>query len=455
MLLTRRSFLAATAAAAAAPGAQALTTAPARLHARPAEVRLAPGDHPATRLWTYDGTAPGPEIRVRRGEMLARRLVNGLDQPTTVHWHGIRLPNAMDGVPDLTQAPVAPGDEFDYAFRAPDAGTYWYHPHVRSWEQVARGLYGALIVEEDTPPAVDRELVLVLDDWRLDAGAQLDDSFGAMHDWSHAGRLGNFVTVNGDPALSLPAARHERLRLRLINVANARIFTIALQGLEGAVVALDGQPLAAPAPTEPLVLAPAQRADLIVDVTAAEGAEAFLVSIERDGGYALVTLPVRGQTRAAPPGSVPALPPNDLPALAEPAREARLVMAGGAMGRLASARVDGVETPIREMVGKGLAWAFNGSAGHSADPLVAAKLGETVAIDMVNDTRWPHAMHLHGHHFRALRADGPGPLRDTLLMQPGEAARIAFVADNPGKWMLHCHMLEHAAAGMTTWIAVE
>ena len=119
------------------------------------------------------------------------------------------------------------------------------------------------------------------------------------------------------------------------------------------------------------------------------------------------------------------------------------------------ASIKGVETDIRDLVRQGRAWAFNGDADPTPDPLVQARLGQTVRIKMVNDTRWPHAMHLHGHHFRKISASGPpGPLRDTLLMAPQETAEIAFVADNPGAWLLHCHMLEHAAAGMSTWIEV-
>ncbi|UCE31774.1 MAG: multicopper oxidase domain-containing protein, partial [Burkholderiales bacterium] len=136
---------------------------------------------------------------------------------------------------------------------------------------------------------------------------------------------------------------------------------------------------------------------------------------------------------------------------------ARLLMTGGAMGSLRSALLGGRELGIRELVSAGRVWAFNGVAGDLDRPLLSARKGQTVRIDLVNDTRWPHAMHLHGHHFLALRDDRPeraGDWRDTELMAPGERLSIAFVADNPGKWLLHCHMLEHQAAGMRTWVEV-
>ena len=157
---------------------------------------------------------PGPVIRVRQGERVRRRFVNELPQASTVHWHGIRIENAMDGVPELTQAAVPPGGSFLYDFVAPDAGTYWYHSHNLTWEQLARGLYGALIVEEaDGGPEVDRDELLLIDDWRLTPEAQIDQRFGAMGDRSHglSGRLGNWVTINGVSDWRREVRRHERL----------------------------------------------------------------------------------------------------------------------------------------------------------------------------------------------------------------------------------------------------
>ena len=427
------------------------------LHARPGTTRLAPADYPETPIWGYDGQVPGPTIRVRQGERVVRRFVNGLPEPSAVHWHGIRIENSMDGVPELTQPAVQPGAEFLYDFAPPDAGTYWYHSHHRTFEQMARGLYGVLVVEEPEPPEVDREEVLVLDDWRLAEDASIHDSFGSLHDWAHAGRIGNWITVNGEGAWSRETARHERLRLRLVNAANARIFSLVLKHLDGWVVALDGQPLPAPQAAGPLVLAPGQRADLIVDATAGEGEEGLLVFRGREQDFTLAAFPIRGQAREARLPAPQPLPPNPVPALGDlsQARRETLRMDGGAMGRMRQAMLGGRMVGVRELAGQGKVWAFNGLAEMPDAPLLTASRGETVRLAMANDSAWPHAMHLHGHHFRAIASDGAaGPLRDTLLLDRDETAEIAFVADNPGDWLLHCHMPGHSISGMKTWFRV-
>lgn len=428
------------------------------LRAAPGTWQLAPAGQAATPVWSYGESIPGPTLRLRQGERVRCRLENRLpEQATTIHWHGIRLINGMDGVPGLTQAAVPPGEVFDYDFVAPDAGTYWYHAHERSWEQVARGLHGVLVVEEPEPPDVDEDIAIAIDDWRLSTDATLRDDFGAMHDRAHAGRVGNWVTANGAAALTVPARRNTRLRLRLVNTANGRIFSLSTQGLDGWIVALDGQPLDKPAPFERVVLGPAQRADLIVDVTGDPSSEAFLVSHERDGGYALVTFSIGEGARARRADPPRRMTPNPVPVPTDlaGARRSTLEMTGGAMGRMASARFEGKDREIRELVRHGMAWAMNGTAGMTPEPLLDLSRGETTVIRLVNDTAWPHAMHLHGHHFSVLGENGePGPLRDTVLVDRGETREIAFVADNPGKWLIHCHMLEHAAAGMTTWIRV-
>lgn len=456
----RRTFLkgaAATGAAGLLPGLPAYASAP-RLTARPGKVQLAPAKYAPTDIWGYEGSVPGPVLRVKQGERITRTFVNQLPQPSTIHWHGIRIDNSMDGVPELTQAAVEPGAEFLYDFTVPDAGTYWYHPHNRTWEQLARGLYGALIVEEADPPAVDRDEVLLIDDWRLAEDASLAGNFGAMHDMSHAGRLGNWLTVNGDGDPRMTVRHNERLRLRLVNTANARVMTIELRKLEGWVIALDGQPVDTPYRPEQIVLGPAQRADLIVDVTAAPGEEAFLASAEGDSGYAIMTFPVEGTTREDKLGEPAPLPANPLPPLGDLSgiEPVTLSMEGGAMGRMQGAMMGGRMMGMRDLVQAGKVWAFNGMADMPDKPFIDARAGQTVRVSMINETAWPHAMHLHGHHFRQVMADGStGPLRDTLLVQRGETADIAFVADNPGDWMFHCHMVEHSATGMMTWMRVS
>ncbi|WP_171239464.1 multicopper oxidase family protein [Ruegeria sp. HKCCA5491] len=455
MTLNRRQFMQTTAAAVVLPSF-GWASYPA-LVAQEAVQQIAPEGFSKTRVWTYGGRVPGSEIRVSQGARVQRRLSNTLPQPTTVHWHGIRIDNAMDGVPGLTQDVVQPGSSFDYDFKVPDAGTYWYHAHNRSMEQVARGLYGPLIVEEAVAPDVDRDLTLMLDDWRLDPEtAQIMDDFGNGHDLSHAGRLGNLVSVNGrfDPAYSVDGG--ERLRLRLINASNARIFDLGLDGLTGWIVALDGMPLEGPLEvSDRFPLAPAQRVDLIVDVRAEPFGTANLVSFERDGSYGLVRFGVSGPSKPARAGITP-LVPNQMPeVLVEDTPLHRMEMQGGAMRWLDTARIGETELSGQELAQLGRFWALNGNAERPAEPFLDVQKGTTHRIEFVNETAFPHAMHLHGHHFRLILQDGTlGPWRDTVLVERGQTRQIALVADNPGDWLLHCHMLGHAASGMMSWFRV-
>ncbi|MDH5578097.1 MAG: multicopper oxidase domain-containing protein, partial [Betaproteobacteria bacterium] len=236
------------------------------------DVQLVPDKYPATGVWAYNGTVPGPVLRARQGDRLRVHVENALEEATTVHWHGIRLPNAMDGVPYITQRPIEPGASYTYEFALPDAGTFFYHPHQRSYEQVGRGLAGALIVAERAPPEVDRDVLWVLADYRLNADASIRDGFGSFMDVSHAGRIGNTVTLNGGMPETFRVRAGERIRLRLINAAPARVFALEFRGHRPWVIALDGQPVE---PHQPeggaVVLGPAMRADLILDMVAAPG----------------------------------------------------------------------------------------------------------------------------------------------------------------------------------------
>ena len=228
MLLTRRGLFA---CAIVLPTAARAQGAPAKpdewriLEARKSSLRLLPEPAPVTEVWGYDGQVPGPVLRLRKGEELRLRLVNRLDQPTALHVQGLRGPNSMDGVPGLTQAPVQPGGSFDYRFTPPDAGTFWYRPSAAPFvaEQKGRGLYGLLIVDEANPPEVDREVLLVLDDWSLDpTGVPLP--FLQPAEVAGEGRIGSLVSVNSKAPpdnISLPPG--SRVRLRVLNACNARL----------------------------------------------------------------------------------------------------------------------------------------------------------------------------------------------------------------------------------------
>ncbi len=434
------------------------------LTAREGTAQLADEGGPRTRIWGYNGLVPGPMIRVKQNDWVRARLTNRLTVATTIHWHGIRIDNAMDGVSGLTQDAVKPGQSFDYAFQVPDAGTFWYHAHTRSWEQVARGLYGVLIVDEAEPVAVDNDYVLVIDDWRLGQDAQIHEaSLGSLHDWSHAGRLGQWLTVNGKPHEKFSVEDGQRLRLRVVNTANARVFTLSFGALKPHVIAFDGQPVTPRPLGKFLTIAPAQRADLIIDMAADPGESAAVDVITRREVIQVAEF-VYGHTRdanaklSAPLISrLPANPLSTALDLTDPVRTG-LLMEGGAMSGMKSAILKGERRSIQELIKQGAVWAFNETVGMTDTPLVSARRGQTVVIDLRNQNRWPHAMHLHGHHFKVIEREGSAvdddAWRDTELVQPGESVSIAFVADNPGKWLLHCHMLEHRAGGMTTWLEI-
>lgn len=414
--------------------ARGFAAAPATLTAGPVEAAILGEGEGLTRMLGFNGTTPGPELRARQGETLSLTFQNRMGGGSAVHWHGIRIDNAMDGVPDLTQPMVEDGADFAYSFRLPDAGTYWYHSHARSWEQVEQGLYGPLIVEETTPPAVDHDVTVMIDDWRLQEDGTLVGGFGNMHDMAHAGRLGNFARAI--PSVS-EVRRGDRLRLRLINAATARVFDLRVSGIRGMIVALDGMPLAAPQEAGDLTLAPAQRADLLVDVT---GPVVFDLMGPPEP-YELGRIETAGENTAPISAPIAALPAPDV-ARPKDQPDHALVMRlqGGAMG----GRHGGEDI-----------WALNDHSGMEGDPFGRFARGETARITLVNQTAFPHGMHLHGHHFHEVGADGTlGPLRDTTLVQPHETRDIVAVLDNPGKWLIHCHMLEHQAAGMKTWIEV-
>lgn len=471
MLFSRRGFLSLTASAAAAGlsprgGANAKeTTGPTRLVAKQGLAHLLEADQPKTQIWGYDGRVPGPTLRVRQGERIEVELANKLPQPTTIHWHGIRIDNAMDGVAGLTQAAVNSSETFRYSFVAPDAGTYWYHPHFRTWEQLARGLHGVLVVEEPSPPEVDQDVVLVIDDWRIAEDGQIDEaSFESLHDLSHAGRLGNILTLNGKFTEDFSVLSGQRLRLRLVNAATARVMSVRFDAHTPFVVALDGQPVERPfAPAGNSVhLAPAQRVDLILDCGGDPGQiNAINVNVGRETLQAgrLIYHPRRRQ-RANPISDFPILPVNPMPTHIEldKAVPVDLVMSGGARRPFPSAQYKGKEMALRELARQHKkVWAFNDIVGFPEAPISKFAMGKTAIIRMVNRTAWPHALHFHGHHVREIQHSTRDPLphwRDTVFMRPDETVTVAFVAHNPGRWMLHCHMLGHQRAGMSTWYEV-
>ena len=455
----RRRFLALTASVAATGLIPRNPEAAARGHPvaltpGPARLNIVGAPHPDTEVWGYNDTVPGPVLRARQGSHLKVTVRNKLAEPTTVHWHGLRVPNAMDGVPFVTQPPIAPGAAFTYDIPLEDAGTFWYHPHFNSSVQVGRGLAGALIVEEPAPPRVDRDLIWVLDDWRLDRKAAIVANFAQPHDLTHAGRIGNTATVNGRVRESISVRAGEQLRLRLVNVANARTFGLKFEGLKPKIIALDGHPVTPHAPAGGMVvLGAGQRADLILDMTGNPGSRTRVIDAYYGrAAYRLVDLAYNDEPplRAAPPDWPIALKPNPLtePKL-DGAAYHRVLLEGGAMSAMLARR-------FRENRNTRAFWFMNGAAmtemKTKAPPLLTLKRGTNHILDLVNDTVFEHPMHLHGHPNRVLsvgsKVEPHRPWRDTVLVPPRGRARVALHAENPGDWMFHCHVLEHQAAGM-------
>jgi FtsP/CotA-like multicopper oxidase with cupredoxin domain len=460
--MNRREFLSIAARSATLALAPGLAHSASIRTLRLTEARqpLVGAGNPDTAVWTYNGSVPGPELRFKQGERLKIEVENALGADTTVHWHGVRVPNAMDGVPRLTQEPIkANGGKFWYEFELRDAGTYWYHPHLGSPEQVGRGLYGPLIIDEAEPPAVDRDFVWMLGDWRLDREARIVADFGNFMDASHAGRIGNTVTVNGAIRETVELRAGERIRLRMINAANARIYGLEFRGHDPMLIALDGQPVVPHRPEGGrVVLGPSMRADVLLDATGEPGRSYSVVDdFYQRRAYRLLDLRyasggLRGGRAGAP---LPKLAANPLaePDLAKAQRH-RIEFGGGMMGNM----------PGMGMMGNRhrMAWTVNGAPmpddGHAHQPILKLDLGWSYLLELVNDTQWHHPIHLHGHVFRVLSRDGK-PTRhrewlDTVLLGPRSRAEVAFVADNPGSWMLHCHVLEHQASGMMAVVRV-
>ena len=414
------------------------------LVAEPTELALIDGK--PLKVWAYNGQVPGPTLRIKLGETLRVRFTNHLPQETTIHWHGQRLPNAMDGVPGLTQKAVQPGETFIYEFTPKDAGTFWFHPHVRASEQVERGLYGVLVVDEADPAPYSRDLVWVLDDWLLDETGQVFGEFNTRHDLAMDGRWGNAITINGRTNTVLRAQPGERIRMRLVNTSNGRVYRPDFGDLNAQIIAVDGMYLRSPLPARDFELAPGNRLDveLTFDHSSAAPFEIW------DRFYAqrpnkLATVEVAGEIVQTPafPSPAHAHVPAWTEALTTPIDHTFHLnaQAGGPFG--IQWTIDGV--------------AFMGH-DHAMPPAATLTRGKFAHLQFANDSPRIHPMHTHGMFFRLLARDGAAVdepfFRDTVLIHPHETVDVGLVPTDVGTWMLHCHILEHAEAGMMTTIAV-
>jgi FtsP/CotA-like multicopper oxidase with cupredoxin domain len=408
--------------------------------------------------WVYGQQLPGPPIRAVAGERIRVTLTNDLPQDTSVHWHGLAVPNAMDGVPGVTTPAVQPGGHFVYDFVLPDAGTHWFHPHTGL--QLDTGLYASFIVDDPAETGdYDQEWVLVLDDWTQGVGPDPEQIFeglvaagerdsGAMMGGmghGHMGMGGGDVTypmflINGRPANdpdSLLVQPGDRVRLRIINAGADTIFTVALGGHRMKITHSDGFPVR-PVVADAVQIGMGERYDVVVQVSEA-------------GVFPVVAEPVGkvGEARALLRSVGGPVPPPQRPEGLD------MYPVGAWMLQSATAVELPAATPevVHDLVLSGsmapYVWTFNGVTYDRSRPLTVES-GQAVRLRLSNMSMMSHPVHLHGHTFQIGPAGAGGARKDTLLLAPMARAEVDLVADNPGAWMLHCHNAYHAEAGMMT-----
>jgi FtsP/CotA-like multicopper oxidase with cupredoxin domain len=407
------------------------------LEARPADVEIAPGR--TVHAWTYNGQLPGPTIEARVGDTIVVRLTNRLEEPTTIHWHGVRLPAAMDGT-QVVQQLVAPGETFEYRFTVPDAGTFWYHSHHNETVQMERGLYGALVVRGADDVVVDRERVLVLDDMKL----KRNGDFARFGGWieQHMGREGDVRLVSGcvEPELEVAAGQIERWRV--INASSARYVLLSLGDRDFSLLGTGGGLVEAPRRVTQLLLPPGDR----VDIAVGPFIEGEILSLNSDPydrhtgkkkveRFATVRVSARKTSVAMIPDHLRTIEP--------------LASADATPTRV-------VTMSERLSLRRGTDFLINGEKHHDDAPVT---VGELQVWDVVNASHMDHPFHLHGFFFQVLAVNGEEPLfrswQDTVNVPPRGRVRIAWMPDNrPGYWMYHCHILEHHAGGMMANFAV-
>jgi FtsP/CotA-like multicopper oxidase with cupredoxin domain len=458
MQLSRRSFIGALGLAAVYPRmAVGETSADGFqiLRAQKYVAEILENTEVKTLLWRFSIEERTTVLRARQGSELKVRIINGLEREIWFHWFGVRGPS------DLMTLNIEPGEAnaVDCVFTPPDAGTFWFGPLTDASRQRDMGLYGLLIVEEQQaiPPFTD--VPLIIDDWKIAADGKIDGSFGDLQAAVGAGRLGNWFTVNGAylPRIKLPANRP--CRLRVLNAANSRAMGLQFKGADPLVVALDGQPIA---PRQGgilgLVLQPGQRIDLVLDAGGGDAVMALDISgdivevcyLEREGAagdaglednFALPMNPIAVNVDVAKARTIP------------------VVIAGGAKGGLKSATYKNEVLDLRGLLERGMAWAINGVAGPGGEVIGKFIKGESILLDIDNATQFDQPLHIHGHVWQVIEQGGAvqegQPWRDTTLVPAMKRQKLAFVADNPGIWVLQSLVAERADSGLIASFATE
>jgi len=409
------------------------------IEARIQDIEFRPGT--MTPAWTYNGVVPAPLIKAKVGDRLIVEFTNNLPEATTIHWHGLRIPNSMDGVPNVTQPPTLPGETFHYEFVFNDAGTFWYHPHINTASQVGRGMYGPIVVEDPNDPDLGPTRIVVLSDMGLrddgqfipfDSGGEIGTLFG---------REGNVLLVNGKLNPTLLAQPDSRQRWRVINAARSRYFELGFEGHEFLYVGGDNGFSAEPTTVTQPIIVPGQRSDLVVTFDGTPGAETHVEWIPTERGYGStfnrIPKPLFKVHFTAPPDAA-------LPAMPEIAREIEIIDTTGAL------EVE-LEFTVSQAGGRSV-MGINDMPYSEVVPLLA-QLGDTQIWRLVNRTDFAHPFHIHGYYFQVIDDNGepvlPLEWKDTVDVQVDHTVRIAIrFEDRPGTWMYHCHILDHAGAGM-------
>jgi FtsP/CotA-like multicopper oxidase with cupredoxin domain len=416
-------------------------------------------------LWTFSEDSWLPIVRLRLGDRLDVNFRNRLPRAgeySSIHWHGLRIANDQDGVPFLTQPPVQPGEDYRYSFVPPDTGTFFFHPHCNTREQLGRGLAGVLVVQGDAAEPYDADEVIALRDWRVDWGAGAFLPFFTPEGAGRAGTFGTIRSTNGsiNPEIVLPAAGD--CRLRLLNIDNTRVMQVGIEGAEAAIIAVDGIALT-PTPLRAWRLGPAMRADIVVRAPR-EGKTARLVDYFAPEPVPLARLVGHGPARREAPFDPAPLRAGRI-AVPDIANAERLTLDFSATATdeaIAEAQSEGFFLDAL-CASEGTFWAINKQVWPAGDhrlippPLAELNRGRSYVFELRNSTPHTHPIHIHGHCFKWLNSnkqDLPVHHADTILLQPKERAEVAFVADNPGDWMLHCHIIEHQESGMIGYVRV-
>ncbi len=415
------------------------------LTAKLADVQV---DGKTVRAWTYDGGIPGPLIKTRVGDRLIVHFKNELEQPTTVHWHGVRVPIEMDGVPDISQPEVKKGESFTYDFVVRDAGLYWYHPHVMSAAQVGFGLYGALLVEDAADGVgVEDQLTMVLSDIGFDAKGRLDPADSGGSAGMVFGREGDYVLVNGRRRPTLRARPGAPQRWRIVNAAKSRFFFLDLDGQPFTVIGADGGIQERPVTTDILLVTPGERVDVIVTPKGRAGMPLPLRAMLYNRGYGSV------EYRAVEEVLTIDFT-KDAAVTAKPVQISRALPMPSVEG---ATPVEFVLT-LPPMQNNTSEFRVNGVPFWKAKPYVA-KLGEKQLWIVKNDSDWDHPFHLHGFFFHVVDEKGvpvrPLALKDTVNVPMKSTVRLLVTFDErPGQWMFHCHILDHADGGLMGTVLV-